>query len=129
MIQKSWKKDQMRKLRAKFEPRLLQNLRIAKQIQQNEKQSYLLWAGSTNKLNLTIKTTEHRLKIHWRGRLAKIFAKIPEEDKTSWVVVHYFGFCCIFINKFFKNLTLRVLCHTPLPPTLLCACIHGSAEI
>ncbi len=67
-----------------------------------------------------------RLNIKVRG-VAQIFAKIPQGVNTFWTNVRgvlYFGFCCIFINKFFEKFPGGgVLCpppHSGIIYTFLC---------
>ncbi len=53
-----------------------------------------------------------------------VFAKIPRGvkafRKNCLGGSPYFGFYCIFINKFFKNLPGGVLSHPPHPPVCIC---------
>jgi hypothetical protein len=65
------------------------------------------------------------------GGILEVFAKIPRgggsrvSGKIAWGGGStYFGFYCIFINKFFENLSGGV-CFVPPPPLPLPACIYG----
>jgi hypothetical protein len=103
----------------------------------NKIENNFVWVCNSPHKHTALEMQGHRsTRVENPGGVLEVFVKIPGgggggqgfQEKLPGGSP-YFGFYFIFIDNFFENLPGRVLFHTPLPLTPLCASMCKVFEV